>query len=95
MLDHMQSSDNSVLSVGLASAPEAGSRHAQFRIGERLPLVPRNRYGRLQSANLDDQRASSTAAGISAGRTRRPSVCEAQDVAPAMSDLPPRVMATS
>ena len=90
----MKGSNNSVLFVGLASDPESGSRHAQPRIGERLPLVPQNRYGRLQSANPDDKRASSTAAGIGAGRTRQRSVREAQDVAPAMSDLLPKVMAT-
>ena len=90
----MQENNHSVLFVGLASDPGAGSRHAQPRIRERLPLVPQNRYGRLQSANPDDKRASSTAAGIGAGRTRQRSAREAQDVAPAMSDLLPTVMAT-
>jgi HsdM N-terminal domain len=48
-------------------------------MGERSPLVPQSGYGQLQSANPDDKRASG---------------CEAQDVAPAMSDLLPKVMAT-
>jgi type I restriction enzyme M protein len=87
-------SSNDVLFIGLASDPEAGSRHAQPRIGEPLALVPRNRYGRLQSANPDGKRARSTAAEIGAGGIQQRSAREAQDVAPAMSDLLPMVMAT-
>ena len=90
----MKESNHRVLFVGLASDPEAGSSQAQPRIRERLPLAPQNRYGRLQSANPDDKRASSTATGVGAGRTRQRSAREAQDVASEMSDLLPTVMAT-
>jgi hypothetical protein len=63
------------------------------RIAAGFP-APQKRYGQLRSANLGDKRAISTAAGIGAWRARQRPAREAQDVAPGMSDLPPKVMAT-